>query len=409
MIFVAKAAKVPVRFDLRRLFLSFSLVCALGPPACKKSSSERPLPNVGTPSAAPSASASAELRAPAEVARAGERGEVPTGGFRAGSAPGEPGRHPELEPRLVTIELGPYQIDRLPYPNDPAKPPLVNVTREEAQRLCAERGERLCTELEWERACKGPGSDRYPTGDAWNPRCADEPAHCESGFSTLGMGAAAGEWTASDIAPGTPRALAAVRGAASDASAEDHRCGARHGIGATTKDPHVGFRCCAGAPNARMVPEPALGDAYSKVHLGPERLVELLKSDPVTRDLAKDVKFFREPDSAETVVARGPGDRKGFSFTVSPLHWNPVPGADLLVLTGRSGENRSFVVAYFIAGDDSYKLAASFVMKNEAGPVALAYSDDIRPRLHFSTCWGCPGETGKILFRKPERIAIVEP
>jgi hypothetical protein len=60
-------------------------------------------------------------------------------------------------------------------------------------------------------------------------------------------------------------------------------------------------------------------------------------------------------------------------------------------------------------GDDDYRLAGSFVMKNEPGPVALAYSDDIRPRLHFSTCWGCPGETGKILFRKPERVAIVEP
>ena len=48
-------------------------------------------------------------------------------------------------------------------------------------------------------------------------------------------------------------------------------------------------------------------------------------------------------------------------------------------------------------------------MKNEPGPVALAYSDDIRPRLHFSSCWGCPGETGKILFRRPERVAIVQP
>ncbi len=384
------------------------LTLALGavPLSCKKTPA-RSRSSLASSSAAPSASA--ELRAPVEVAHAGERGEVPTGGFRAGSAPGDAGRHPELEPRLASIELGPYQIDRLPYPNDPAKPALVNVTRDEAQRLCAEHGERLCTELEWERACKGPADDRYPTGDAWDERCGAEPSRCESGFTTLGMGAAAGEWTASDIAPGTPKSLASVRGAAADAPAEEHRCAARHGFSASAKDPHVGFRCCAGPPNARMLPEPALGDAYAKVHLGPERLVELLKSDPLTRELAKDVKFFREPDSAETVVSRGPGDRKGFSFTVSPLHWNPVPGADLLVLTGRSGENTSFVVAYFILADNSYKLAASFVMKNEPGPVALAYSDDIRPRLHFSTCWGCPGETGKILFRKPERIAIVEP
>jgi hypothetical protein len=387
--------------------LSATLALGFLPGACKKSVPARPQP--GSASSSASGAPGSALRAPAEVARAGERGDVPTGGFRAGSAPGDPGRHPELEPRLVSIELGSYQIDRLPYPNDPGKPMLLGATRDEAQRLCADRGERLCTELEWERACKGPANDRYPTGDGWDARCGKDPTRCESGFSTLGMGAAAGEWTASDIAPGTPKSLASVRGAAVDAAAEDHRCAARHGYGATTKDSNLGFRCCAGPPNARMLPEPALGDAYAKVHLGPERLVELLKSDPLTAPLAKDVKFFREPDSAETVVSRGPGDRKGFSFTVAPLHWNPVPGADLLVLTGRSGENTSFVVAYFMLGDDGYKLAASFVMKNEPGPVALAYSDDIRPRLHFSTCWGCPGETGKILFRKPERIAIVEP
>jgi hypothetical protein len=86
-----------------------------------------------------------------------------------------------------------------------------------------------------------------------------------------------------------------------------------------------------------------------------------------------------------------------------------VPGAEFVVLSARSGENTSFVVALHALGDDDYRVAASFVMKNEPGPVALAYDDFIRPRLHFSTCWGCPGETGKILFRKPERPVILQP
>jgi hypothetical protein len=385
---------------------AFFVLGALALPACKKSARS----SGASVTAAPSGSeAPGEARAPTRPARADEHGEVPTGGFHAGSTPGDPGRRPELEPKLVPIELGSYTIDRLPYPNDPNRPPLTGVTREDAQRLCGERGARLCTELEWERACKSTDDERYPTGHDWDPRCGKDPTHCESGFSTLGMGAAVGEWVTSDIAPGTPKAQAVVRGAPADAPAEEHRCAARHGFAATTKDDKIGFRCCAGPPNARVLPEPALGQAYEKVHLGPERLVELLKGDARTQALAKDVRFFREPDSAETVVSRGPGDRKGFSFTVAPLRWNPHPGADVLVITGRSGENTSFVVAYYALGDDSYRLAASFVMKNEAGPVALAYSDDIRPRLHFSTCWGCPGETGKILFRKPERIAIVEP
>jgi len=394
-----------VRFSRLNLAVHAALLAL----ACNKgaSKSARPSPPAGAHAAA--SAAVAVVRAPTHLAREGERAEIPTGSFHAGSVPGDPGRRPDLEPKLVPIELGAYKIDRLPYPNDPNRPPLVNVSREDAERLCGERGERLCTELEWERACKGEDDERYPTGDGWDPECGKAPTRCESGFSTLGMGAAVGEWVKNDLAPGTPKALGLVRGAAADAPAEEHRCAARHGTSPTTKDPKIGFRCCEGPPNARVLPEPALGTAYEKVHLGVEKLRDLLKADPITSELAKDVRFFREPDSGETVVSRGPGDRKGFSFTVAPLRWNPVPGADFLVLVGRSGENTSFVVAYYVLGDESYRLAASFVMKNEPGPVALAYSDDIRPRLHFSTCWGCPGETGKILFRKPERVAIVEP
>ena len=121
------------------------------------------------------------------------------------------------------------------------------------------------------------------------------------------------------------------------------------------------------------------------------------------------MKFFREPDAANTVVERGPGDRKGFSFTVAPLFWNPVAGAEYLVLSARSGEDTSFVVAYYVLGEDEYRLASSFVMSKEPGPVALAYDGYIRPRLHFSTCWGCPGESGKILYREPDAVAIVQP
>jgi hypothetical protein len=67
------------------------------------------------------------------------------------------------------------------------------------------------------------------------------------------------------------------------------------------------------------------------------------------------------------------------------------------------------VLAYDQIAKGEYSLAASFVMKSETGPVALAFDDSIRPRLFFSTCWGCPGETGKVLFREPESVAIVQP
>ena len=369
---------------------------------------QRPAPSV-SPSAAPASDPSA--RRPPQPPLAGERVEIPAGAFRAGSLPGDPGRNPEAEPTLYQVELGPFQIDKLPYPNDPARPPLTGVLRREAERFCAERGQRLCTELEWERACKGPASDTFAGAAVWAERCSVEPRSCASGFDVLAMGGALREWTASDLVPADPDVSrrAVVRGGPAAARPPEHRCAERRGVDAGSTADDLGFRCCKGAPNAAVVAEPRLGPAFRKLKLSAERLEKLLHADPRTARLGKGVKFFRDPDAAETVVARGPGDRKGFLFTVAPLVWNPAAGSQCLVVAAKSGDATAFVLAYWVLGEDEYRLASSFIMDNEPGPVALAYSDSIRPRLFFSTCWGCPGETGRLLFRTPESVAIVQP
>lgn len=343
--------------------------------------------------------------------RAGEASHIPVGSFQAGSRPGDPGRRPEVEPTEASFQLGPYRIDRLPFPNDPAQPPRLGVSREAAMRLCAEREGRLCTELEWERACRGPESGTYPTGPEWTAGCDRDPSTCPNAFEVLGMGTLL-EWTASDVVPPrgeTKPAGPVVRGAPADAPGEQRRC-ARRVTGEEVDANQVGFRCCYGAPNGIKVAEPVLGKAYEKVTWDVPRLTALLEQAPETALLAKEVTFFREPEAAQTVLDRGGSpDRKGFSFTVSPLEWNPERGARFLVVPGRSGKDTSFVLVYHVVSAEEHRLAASFVMKNEPGPVALAYSDSIRPRLHFSTCWGCPGETGKILFRPPESVGIFQP
>lgn len=338
-----------------------------------------------------------------------ERVEIPGGTFNVGSRPGDPGRNPELEPRLTSIELGPFQIDRLPYPNDGKSPPLTGVTRDDAKRNCAERGGRLCTELEWERACKGPTSTDYATGKTWEARCASDPLGCASGFDVLGMGGNLREWVASEVPSkdGTG-ARALLRGAGPNAAAPEHRCATRRSVASDTKADDLGFRCCKGAPNAAIVPEPKLGDTFTRGKISTEALEKVFKRDPHTANIAG-LKFYREPDAANTVVARGPGDKKGFSFTVAPLLWRPTAGAEFLLVTGKAGDADAFVAVLHVLGDDDYAVAASFFMKSEPGPVAFAYSDSIRPRVHWSTCWGCPGETGKILFRPPESVVIFQP
>lgn len=357
--------------------------------------------------AAPAASNAA---IPKVSLQAGEASHIPVGAFRAGSLPGDPGRRPEIEPRETSVQLGPFRIDRLPYPNDPASPPRLGMSRDAALRACAERGGRLCTELEWERACKGPEISTYSTGPEWDASCEKDWTSCQNGFDVLGLGTLL-EWTSSDVVPPkgeTKPTGPVVRGAPASTPGLERRC-ARRATQGEVDEKAIGFRCCYGAPNGAKIAEPVIGKAYEKVVWDAKRVSDLLAKDPRTAELAKDVTLFREPEAAETVVARGPGDRKGFLFTVRPLVWNPARGARFLVLTGRSGPNTSFVLAYHVVSDAEHRLAASFVMKNEVGPVALAYSDSIRPRLHFSTCWGCPGETGKLLFRPPETVAILQP
>ena len=356
-------------------------------------------------------------RRPQNTPIAGELVEVPGGSFRAGSLPAEPGRLPELEPRLYDVELGPFRIDRLLYPNDPEKPPVTGITREEAARLCQARGARLCTELEWERACKGPDSDSYGSGTSWQNYCAQSFLACASGYDVLSMGMTVREWVSSDVVPtaeNQPR-RAVVRGGAAEEPAGAHRCARRMGVDPAAKSEDIGFRCCQGAPNAAVVPEPKLQVTFEKTRITAKRLEELLAQHPKTKRLAKDVVFFREPDAANTVVARGPGDTKGFSFTVLPLLYRPAAGTEYLAVAARSGENTSFIVAYYVMGRDDYKLATSFILENEPGPVAFAYDNYIRPRFHFSTCWGCPAssgtssETGKLLFREPDEVVILQP
>lgn len=340
----------------------------------------------------------------------GELASIPGGAFQAGTQPGTPGRDPELEPRMRHVELGPFRIDRLPYPNDPAKPPRTGVTRAEAAELCSERRARLCSELEWERACKGDASFEFSTGARWAPRCAEPSARCASPFDVYGMGSLM-EWTASDVLTKAFRGKtrAAVRGAEPGAPSEAHRCAARRAVAPEQASQPTGFRCCEGPPNGAVVDEPELGETFEKVKLTAAELEAMLAASSHTKAIAHDVVFFREPDAAETVVARGPGDRKGFSFTVSPLLWNPVAGARYLLVPARSGDRTSFVAAFHVLEDGKYALMASFIMEDEAGPVAFAYDAYIRPRLHFSTCWGCPGETGKILYRDHDRASILQP
>jgi formylglycine-generating enzyme required for sulfatase activity len=359
---------------------------------------------------APDAGAPAPKKAAPPTA-AKERAEIPAGGFTAGSTPGDKGRDPVLEPVLLKVDLGGFSIDKYLYPNDPQKPPLTGVSRTRATELCQEAGGRLCTELEWERACKGQEGTTYAGASAWDPACARAPASCASGFGVLGMGAALREWTASDVAPienVQPKA-AAVRGARGDAGAVDHRCARRVALDAAVSSDDLGFRCCYGPPNAAALPAPQWQQTYRKAELTAAQAEEMFASVPQLKEL-HEITYFKEPDDVNLVLSRGDagtGTVPNTSFTTQPVLWNPIAGEEILVVAGKA-QRHAFIVAFYRLPGDRYRIASSFIMKEERGPIVLAYNNYVRKRMSWSTCWDCRGESGNVTYRDDNRVVITQ-
>jgi formylglycine-generating enzyme required for sulfatase activity len=246
-----------------RASLSSLIVIALAASACKREGTEAKPTGEATPGASAPAGAAPGSTGPAP-APAGRAATVsiPGGTLRAGSRCQDVPRIRPEELEHQEMTLGAVEMDAHPYPNEPGKPALVGVTRDKAAALCAERGKRLCTELEWEHACKGPKGTTYPWGDGFRTdRCqprADkrigERPDCRSAFGVMDMFGLAMEWTASDWKRGTPSGDAVVRGArAEKVSWLSARC-----AHARKRNPHqgfddVGFRCCSGPANGAEV------------------------------------------------------------------------------------------------------------------------------------------------------------
>jgi len=199
---------------------------------------------------------------------------IPPGAFRAGTPAGRTPRVADEEMPGTAVEMGGFYIDLLPWPNEPNAIPTSNVSRDEAEQLCTSKGKRLCTELEWERACKGPESTTYEYGDTYRKepcgtgvalelaarRPTGEHAQCKSGFGVSEMHGGVWEWTSSAWGRGSRDAAQGVlRGGNSPAGELVGRCANAIARSASKKSPTMGLRCCAGTKSAAEVKLELLG------------------------------------------------------------------------------------------------------------------------------------------------------
>jgi formylglycine-generating enzyme required for sulfatase activity len=186
---------------------------------------------------------------------------IPPGVLIAGTPPDRLPRVADEEMAGEQVVMHGFYIDLFAYPNEAGAIPTTNLTQAEAGALCEQEGKRLCTELEWERACKGPGNTTYEYGDTYKASlCATGTARmltpaglnplCASAFGVHDLHGGVWTWTASQWRrdPSKP-ALATLRGGNAAPGELHARCANGRGAKPEVRREDVGVRCCAGEPN----------------------------------------------------------------------------------------------------------------------------------------------------------------
>ena len=154
------------------------------------------------------------------------------------------------EKPLAVVEVPSFCIDVHEFPNKRGVAPMVAIAWADAKRQCESLNKRLCSESEWEKACKGPGGARWPYGNAFDANvCNTEDdtgetrsisgagrfGKCRSGYGIVDLSGNAAEWTAEKM----------IKGGSYASSDYAVRCSARKNGGAFAKSSEVGFRCCS--------------------------------------------------------------------------------------------------------------------------------------------------------------------
>jgi hypothetical protein len=261
---------------------------------------------------------------------------IPAGVLFAGTPPDRLPRVADEEMAGEQVVMRGFYVDVFPYPDEAGAIPTTNVSQAEARDLCEAQGKRLCTELELERACKGPANLTYEYGDTYKPSACGTGvarslipngynAACQSAFGVHDLHGGVWSWTASQWKRDASKTgLMATRGGNGAPGDLLARCANGRGVKAESRREDTGVRCCAGDPNTFEV--------MLSVTRG-----EPLRWQPVDDRLAPLIERL----VPEEVIAAGTGGRPEERFHLERLWtWHPLGNEELLVGGGcaRAGE-----------------------------------------------------------------------
>jgi formylglycine-generating enzyme required for sulfatase activity len=255
---------------------------------------------------------------------------VPEGALIAGTPPDDLPRIADQEMPGEQLVLRGFYIDIYAYPNEEGAIPQTGVTRAQAEQLCVQQDKRLCTELEWERACKGPQNFTYEYGDRYRadacltgrtPRMLPSgyrPA-CRSEFGARDLHGSVWEWTDSSWGRGGKAGLATLRGGNAVTGELSGRCANGMPRAPESSSPEVGFRCCKGPRN----------EAQVNLHI--ERGPVLDERGKVERDVALALDGILPIRVRQTLGGYG-------AWRVSSVwDWRPIGNEHLVVAGGCAG------------------------------------------------------------------------
>lgn len=179
------------------------------------------------------------------------------GTFKQGSDKLDPDRD-VFEPLLQDAKVGAFCVDRFEHPNEEGATPTTGVDYASAAASCAEAGKRLCTETEWERACKGGANSRFAFGDSFKPGICNVGSDAPKPVTTpapIGAFASCGTedgprdmsgnvWELTSSAWPEDASARVIKGGSAKVPAWGARCAYRDFVALSKPAPDVGFRCC---------------------------------------------------------------------------------------------------------------------------------------------------------------------